>query len=266
MCTYFFLINSTAIFNWLMKSSKLVLTAHSCVFNSCPSSLTHAASLLNSLVVTAAKRCPFLSPLRSKTTNVWNRTCSLLACMAPPGMYSRCCLFPLPTTPQCLIITLSLLPLSDYISHHAGSHSVVLAAAVKAPHSVEAIELQDFPSTPQGWQLEEPDHSSPPREVGINRLLFYLPRECLSHSLSHSCSLTHYMGICQWSVTCCWPPGPLGGNTDCTIWNMSCLVHSQRRVAIWFSLYPLLLCLTCLLYLDHLTPPREHAWASFIHF
>lgn len=172
-----------------------------------------SASLLNSLVVTAAKRCPFLSPLKSKTTNVWNTTCSLLACMAPPGMYSRS-VFSLYPPHLSVIITLSLLPLSDYISHHAGSHSVVPAAAVKAPHSVEAIELRDFSSTPQGWQLEEPDHSSPPRKVGINRLLCYLPRECLSHSLSHSCSLTHYMGICQCSVTCCWT---LGGNTDCTI-------------------------------------------------
>ena len=47
-----------------------------------------AAGLRNLLAVTAARQCPFLSQLRSKTTSEWNRTCSLPACMAPPGMFS----------------------------------------------------------------------------------------------------------------------------------------------------------------------------------
>ncbi len=64
-------------------------TVHSFVCHSFASSFVYAASLLNLLVVTAAKRCPFLSQLRSKTTSVWNRTCNLSACTAPPGMYSR---------------------------------------------------------------------------------------------------------------------------------------------------------------------------------
>lgn len=75
------------------------------------------------------------------------------------------CLISAPTPPQCLVITHSLLPLSDFVSCHSGSHSVVLAAAGKAPHNVEAVELlvRDLSSTPQGWQPEELDHSSPPR-------------------------------------------------------------------------------------------------------
>lgn len=73
----------------------------------------------------------------------------------------------------------------------------------------------------------------------LNRLVFYLSRECLlstvllqQFSWSHSYSLAHYMGICQCNATSCWPLGPLGVNKNSIISNMSCSVHSQSCLMV----------------------------------
>lgn len=136
-----------------------------------------------------------------------------------------------------LIIT--LLPLSDYISLHAGSHSAVLAAAVKAPHSAEAGELQDWFSTRPGWQLEDPDHSNPPRYVGISVvffcLFFYLQIKCFFSRV-----LTLFVKLLQLntlhgnlSVQChLLLASRATGVVTSTIWNVSCLVHSSSRFAV----------------------------------
>lgn len=167
--------------------------------------------------------------------------------------------------------------LTTYISRHAGSHSAVPAAAVKAPQSVEAVEFQDQSSTPPGWQLEEPDHSSPPRYVGISIgffFFFFVPTEEVFVKQS-SFTTTVFVTLLQLNT----PHGNLSvqchlllasratGVVTSTIWNVSCLVHSQSRFLVkccYLIFTAPAFTLPDRSTLDHLKTPRELAWAHLI--
>lgn len=242
-----------------------LLTAHSCVF---PSSLIHAASLLNSL---ATERCPFLSQLRSKTTIALNRTCSQLACVAPQGTYSRSsCLFPTPTTPRWLIITRSLLPLSDYV--YLTSCRVTLCCAGSSSQSSPECGGCRVPGSVLNSPRLATGGARPQQSSPLCRhlnWLFFVPTEEVFVKQS-SFTTTVFVTLLQLNT----PHGNLSvqchlllasratGVVTSTIWNVSCLVHSQSRFLV--KCCYLIFTLPDRSTLDHLKTPRELAWAHLI--